>query len=71
MGENEGRLGAVSKVPEWFDLQNGYTSHSLPGELYNLRDDLGQKKNVYAEHPDKVRELTALLESVRAAGQAR
>ena len=65
------RTGAVSKVPEWFDLQNGYTSHSLPGELYNLRDDLGQKKNVYAEHPDKVRELTALLESVRAAGQAR
>ena len=65
------KTGAVSKVPEWFDQANGYTPHPHPGELYNLRDDLSQKHNLYAEHPDKVRELANLLEQVRATGQVR
>lgn len=28
-------------------------------ELYNLREDIGEKKNLAAEHPEKVRELAA------------
>ncbi len=31
-------------------------------ELYNLRDDLSETKNLVAEHPDKVRELSMLLD---------
>ncbi|MBC7966140.1 MAG: arylsulfatase [Fuerstia sp.] len=65
------KTGAVSKVPEWFDQANGYTRHTQPGELYNLRDDLAQKRNLYAEQPDKVRELSTLLVQVRAKGQVR
>ena len=65
------KTGAVSKVPEWFDQANGYTRHTQPGELYNLRDDLAQKHNLYAEQPDKVRELSTLLDQVRAKGQVR
>lgn len=65
------KTGAVSKVPEWFDQANGYTRNTQPGELYNLRNDLAQKHNLYAEQPDKVRELTTLLKQVRAKGQVR
>jgi arylsulfatase A len=31
------------------------------GELYNLKNDLGEKSNVAASHPDKVKELHAML----------
>jgi arylsulfatase A len=65
------KTGGVSKVPDWFDKANGYSSNPHSGELYNLRDDLAQKHNLYAEHPDKVRELSSLLEQVRAKGQVR
>lgn len=64
------RTGSVTNVPEWFNQANGYRPHSLPGELYDLRNDLAQKHNLYAEHPDKVTELTALLNRVRAKGQS-
>ncbi len=65
------KTGAVSKVPPWFDAANGYSANPNPGEIYNLREDLAQKQNLYASQPEKVKELTALLEKVRARGQAR
>ncbi len=65
------KTGGVSKVPEWFDQANGYGKNPHPGELYNLRNDLAQKHNLYAEQPARVRELSALLEQVRAKGQVR
>lgn len=65
------KTGGVSKVPEWFDKVNGYTKNPHPGELYNLRDDLAQKHNLYAEQAARVRELSALLEQIRAQGQVR
>jgi arylsulfatase A len=67
----DARTGAVSQVPKWFDEANGYTSHSLPGELYNLKDDLAQRQNLYAENPEKVAELKALLGKIQAQGQVR
>ena len=65
------KTGAVTKVPPWFDAANGYSANPNPGELYNLREDLAEKKNLYASQPEKVKELTALLEKVRSKGQAR
>jgi arylsulfatase A len=65
------RTGAVSRVPPWFDEENGYTAHDEPGELFDLSKDLGQRNNLYAKHPAKVAELQALLTQIRAKGQAR
>ena len=65
------KTGSVTKVPEWFDKENGYETNPHAGELYNLSDDLAQKKNLYAERQEKVKELTALLQQVRAKGQVR
>ena len=59
------RSGAVSKVPDWFAQANGDEPNAYPGELYNLREDLGQRNNRYAEEPQKVEQLSTLLERIR------
>lgn len=41
------------------------------GELYNLADDLGEKKNIAAEHPDLVAEMAAKVEQIRKNGRSR
>ncbi len=63
--------GAHTQVPAWFAQENGYESHEHAGELYNLRLDLAQKHNQYATETAKVKELTEVLESIRAKGQVR
>jgi arylsulfatase A len=40
-------------------------------QLYNLRDDLGEKKNVAAQYPQRVTELAALLQKIRQQGRSR
>ncbi len=62
------KTGGVSTVPAWFDEANGYAKNASPGELYNLRDDLGQKNNLYSTHSDKVTELSALLAQIQTTG---
>ena len=37
-------------------------------ELYNLKEDIGQKKNMAADQPEKVKELKALLKKLQEQG---
>jgi arylsulfatase A-like enzyme len=43
---------------------------SQPVQLYNLADDLGEKKNLAASMPEKVAEMKALLEKLIANGRS-
>ncbi len=40
-------------------------------QLYNLRDDLGEKNNLAAQNPEKVKEMAALLQRIREEGRSR
>jgi arylsulfatase A-like enzyme len=40
-------------------------------ELYNIKADLGETKNVADQHPEVVKEMMATLEKLRAAGRSR
>lgn len=40
-------------------------------QLFDLAADPGETRNVAAQHPEKVRELTAFLNKIRAAGRSR
>jgi arylsulfatase A-like enzyme len=40
-------------------------------QLYNLSNDLGEKHNLAAEHPEIVKELSALLKKIRSDGRTR
>ncbi|MBM4153884.1 MAG: arylsulfatase [Lentisphaerae bacterium] len=46
------------------------SSNAAPGQLYNLAADLGEKENLYGSNPDKVAELTALLQGWIDAGRS-
>ena len=41
-----------------------------PGQLYNLADDPGERKNLYYDHPDIVQELKGALERYKASGRS-
>ena len=56
--------------PEWFQKERGYRPHSLACELYNLRADPGQKKNLYLERHDVARRLKQLLEKCKRDGRS-
>ncbi|MBI1247886.1 sulfatase-like hydrolase/transferase [bacterium] len=65
------KTGAHSKTPKWFDDERGYVEDGLPGELYDLKNDVDQKHNLYAEKPALVKQLKEKLESIRSHGQVR
>lgn len=41
-----------------------------PAQLYDLAADLGETKNLYADHPDLVAKMTARMEAIVAAGRS-
>jgi arylsulfatase A-like enzyme len=61
---------ALRGEPDWLKIERGYTANDQPGELYNVREDLGERDNRYAERPELVRELTALLEKYIREGRS-
>ena len=54
--------GKGPKVLAKVHIESGLSSEP---QLYDLKEDLGEKRNVAAEHPDIVKELSALLEKLR------
>jgi arylsulfatase A-like enzyme len=54
---------------------NKYTNTELGNDpqpqLYNLAEDIGEKQNLAARYPDKVKELAARLEELRRRGRSR
>ncbi len=67
------------------DAKNGYLSgrnkaweakHGYPAddgsaaELYNLKSDPGQRKNLASDHPERISELRALLNQLRKQGHS-
>lgn len=41
-----------------------------PVELYNLRDDIGESRDLAAEHPELVAKLTAMMDAARSPSEA-
>ena len=47
-------------------LTNIELGNSKEEQLYNLKQDIGEKKNLAAEHPEIVAKLKAILEKEKA-----
>ncbi|MEX2185168.1 MAG: arylsulfatase [Pirellulales bacterium] len=58
--------GEVTKSPAWFNEANGYTPNEHRTALFDLQDDLGQRRNVVAENPQVVERLRERLQQIRA-----
>jgi len=57
--------------PQWLKDQRGYKPHDQPGELYNVVKDVPQRDNLYAQEPNKARELKELLAKYQQNGRSR
>jgi len=56
--------------PAW-ETRHGYPPDDhAPTELYHLKNDLAQKHNLAATHPEKVAELQAILQLIRDQGHS-
>ena len=63
--------GYISKVDPNWEIRHGYPAKdSHTAELYNLKEDIGQKNNLAAAHPEKLEELRSLLNKVRQQGHS-
>jgi len=52
------------RMGDWKDIRRPYAKDRA-AELYNLKDDLGEAKNVAAQHADVVAKLEAYLKEAR------
>ena len=62
--------GDDNREPDWFKAERGYSDHNFPGELFNLKDDIAERQNLYDQHPDIVRSMSRRLEEIKAQGEA-
>lgn len=65
-GDDNGAHGE----PQWLKDQRGYTQHNSPGELFNVREDLTERHNYFAEKSQLVDELKMLLEKYKREGRS-
>ncbi|MBN1556709.1 MAG: arylsulfatase [Lentisphaerae bacterium] len=59
--------GGENEEPDWFARERGYAPHDQPGELFDLREDPQERRNLYADRPGVVAELKARLEAIKKA----
>lgn len=62
--------GDDNAEPQWLKEERGYEPHDQPGELYDLQRDRIERFNCYAEYPEVVAELKALLEKYQREGRS-
>lgn len=65
-GDDNGKRGE----PDWFRKDRGYTPNTEAGELFNLAKDPTQRDNRYEAEPEKVKELSALMEHYVSEGRS-
>ena len=56
--------------PAWNKKHQQPPEDEQPFELYNLKNDIGQRNDLAAKHADKVGELQALLKTIRDQGHS-
>ena len=65
-GDDNGKAGE----PDWFRKKRGYIAHHEPGELFNVAENRQESANLYAAHPEVVKELTDLLAKQISKGRS-
>lgn len=67
---NSPKSAHAAAEPEWWRQQNGIQAHDQPGELFHLKRDLKETKNLYVQYPEKVKQMEALLEKYKTGSRS-
>ena len=62
--------GGGNAEPAWWRERHGIKKDDEPGALYHIKEDLRETKNLYAQYPERVREMRALLEKYKTSGRS-
>lgn len=62
--------GSNNEEPEWFREKLNVKPDDFPGELYNLKEDPQETTNLFGKNPEKVKELSRLLEKQKESGRS-
>jgi arylsulfatase A-like enzyme len=65
-----GDVNGAKGEPAWLQQARGYIAHPQPAELFNVADDLAERRNHYADQPALARELKDLLERYKREGRS-
>ena len=68
--QDDWKLISPSNLPKINRNTNTELGNDTEPQLYNLRDDPGERKNLAAQEPERVRQLTDLLNKVRGDAPA-
>lgn len=60
--------GEHRRMPEFFKELRGYTDFETEGLLFNFKDDIEQRVNLYDDYPEKVREMDRLINVYKEQG---
>ncbi len=60
-------IGQTADNKKYYSTKNYVYDQKANGELYNLKQDLGEYNNLYAKHPEIVKELMVHLNECRNA----
>lgn len=63
--------GIEAREPEWFRIKRGVIEHSEKVELFNLKEDPQQLKNLSLQYPEKVNYLKTELNDIIQKGTSR
>ena len=56
--------GGISEIPAWYRDAEEIPADARPGELYNLRTDLGERHNRFDSEPDRVAAMKQRLDTM-------
>jgi len=62
------KTGQHTEMPETFKEINGYSDFETEGLLFNLKDDIEQRVNLFKQYPEKVIEMERLITEEKAKG---
>lgn len=69
--QGDWKLIEAGRGPKRLANTNIESGQAETEQLYNLREDLGESRDLAAEHPDVVAALKGRLQEIRAAGRSR
>ena len=65
------RPGGITEEPEWYQKLWKGDPIDAPGLLFDLSKDLGQRKNLYDQFPERVQQMEAHLAEIQKGKSTR